>query len=279
MSVTSSGTFTEASPSHLRVSIGCVDADAGDKNDVEGVVQVARRVSSPGPAKDPKPGPLLYGLSWIVIVCVLSFVNDAVPANDTLLVADRGGPRDTDPIHDGERQLISLTAGRHSELARWTVQTPPTRGSEAVRRLPTTGRRDTQGLRDRPSANRTAPTAVQLFGEFCADCHGDDGRGSEVKADFPTIPNFVDSLWRRSRSDAELAVSITNGRGDGMPPFGEYLTRSQVAALVDHVRSLAPESVNRSASGTSDFARKYAELKQEWDALARELADLQSQSH
>jgi mono/diheme cytochrome c family protein len=131
-------------------------------------------------------------------------------------------------------------------------------------------------LSDRAGVNPTTTIARQLFEEHCATCHGGDGRGREAAADFPTIPNFVNSSWQRSRSDAQLVASIINGRDDGMPSFSEDLTRPQVSALVNYIRSLAPESVNRREARATEFARKYAELKAEWDALTRELEDLQS---
>jgi hypothetical protein len=136
-----------------------------------------------------------------------------------------------------------------------------------------------QGRQELFNQTRGTPTTLiahRLFEEHCAACHGGDGRGREAIADFPTIPNFVSSSWQRSRSDAQLIASIIHGRGDGMPSFGEDLTRPQVSSLVNYVRSLAPEWVNRSDARATEFARKYAELKEEWDALARELADLQS---
>jgi mono/diheme cytochrome c family protein len=136
-----------------------------------------------------------------------------------------------------------------------------------------------QDTHERSNQSGVTPTtriAHQLFEEHCATCHGDDGRGREAADDFPTIPDFLSSSWQRSRSDAQLAASILNGRGDGMPSFSEGLRRSQVSSLVNYIRSLAPETVNRPEARTTEFARKYAELKDEWDALARELADLQS---
>jgi mono/diheme cytochrome c family protein len=137
--------------------------------------------------------------------------------------------------------------------------------AEAPRRLPPVVR---------PVANSTNAVTFHLYSQQCATCHGDNGRAAEAKADFPTIPNFADSRWQRTRSDAQLAASILDGRGDSMPPFSADLSRSQVVSLVDHIRSMSVESVPSTTPRTSEFARKYAALKQEWDTLAQESARL-----
>jgi hypothetical protein len=98
----------------------------------------------------------------------------------------------------------------------------------------------------------------------------------EAKVDFPTIPNFADISWQRSRSKAQLTASIVNGRGDGMPPFSDELTRAQIAALVDHIRSFARVSVDERPRPLSDFSRKYDLLRREWEALVLELQELKS---
>jgi hypothetical protein len=61
-----------------------------------------------------------------------------------------------------------------------------------------------------------------------------------------------------------------------MPPFGEELTRTQIKALVNHIRSFALAPVDQPIRRKSDFSRKYALLKQEWEALVLELAELKS---
>jgi mono/diheme cytochrome c family protein len=236
---------------------------------------VAHGAPSLGYKRFSKTGPLVCALLWLLVVSLVMIVN-AVRAETFVLVDKQGRPRASLHVHDGQPQLTLLTPDGHPGSDSWTVQKKSLPAAEARPRSPATDRRDRQELRGRRAGRRINSATVQLFGQHCATCHGGDGRGAESRADFPAIPNFVDSSWQRSRSDAQLTASIINGRGDNMPPFSDDLTRTQVSALIVHIRWLAPESVNSPARRTSEFARKYAQLKQEWDMLARELAALQS---
>jgi hypothetical protein len=137
-------------------------------------------------------------------------------------------------------------------------------------------RPDVHELRNRLTTKRPPAETVELFEQHCASCHGGDGRGVEAKVDFPTIPNFAEISWQQSRSEAQLTASVINGRGDGMPPFGEELSRTQITALVNHIRWFAPAPVDQPVRRKNNFSRKYALLKQEWEALVLELAELKS---
>ena len=49
-----------------------------------------------------------------------------------------------------------------------------------------------------------------LYNRYCIRCHGVDGRGVW---DIPGVPNFTDTVWQGSRSDAQIVRSIVEGRG------------------------------------------------------------------
>ncbi len=90
-----------------------------------------------------------------------------------------------------------------------------------------------------------ATSAPALYGRFCAACHGPQGRGDGPNARFlPVRPAMhSDSAFMSSRSDDRLFDAIHAGgyplgRSVTMPPFGETLTRSEVWALVRHLRQL-----------------------------------------
>ena len=91
--------------------------------------------------------------------------------------------------------------------------------------------------RSAPAAERPADAAA-LFSQACARCHGADGTGG-----LPTVPNgprpadLTAAEWQQTRSDADLAAAIRNGRG-AMPPFEDVLTSDQITALAAHVRTL-----------------------------------------
>lgn len=88
-------------------------------------------------------------------------------------------------------------------------------------------------------AERSA--ALQLFQMSCASCHGRTGAGDgPSRPPAGQIPNFTDPAWQASRSDEQLAQVIVQGRGM-MPAFGNQISAEGIAALVRHVRTLAPE--------------------------------------
>lgn len=74
-----------------------------------------------------------------------------------------------------------------------------------------------------------------LYNSKCALCHAKDGAGtSSWKA--KGQPDFKDAQWQKSRSDAQIADGIRNGRGKFMPAFKSKLTEEQINGLVRIVR-------------------------------------------
>lgn len=80
-----------------------------------------------------------------------------------------------------------------------------------------------------------------LFATACARCHGPEGNGGLPLYDGgPSPRNFHDHGFHRERTDEQLKLTIQNGKGTGMPPFGTTFTDAQLSALVSHVRSFDP---------------------------------------
>jgi len=71
----------------------------------------------------------------------------------------------------------------------------------------------------------------ELFTEYCAKCHGDDGKGATPKGKQLMARDFTDAEWQSSKSDAELIKTVTKG-GEDMPSFGKKLTPEQIEKLV-----------------------------------------------
>lgn len=81
-----------------------------------------------------------------------------------------------------------------------------------------------------------------LFVNNCARCHGAEGTGGlPVFEGGPSPRNFRDHAFHAERTDAQIKMTIVNGKGSGMPPFGTLFDEAQLDALVQHVRSLDPE--------------------------------------
>ena len=80
----------------------------------------------------------------------------------------------------------------------------------------------------------------ELFQRYCVKCHGADGTGGPARDRLPGLPDFTKAAWQARRSDAQLLVSILDGKGTDMPPWRGKVSDRQARDLVTHVRSFAP---------------------------------------
>ena len=115
--------------------------------------------------------------------------------------------------------------------------------------LPAEGALAVDGPRvaDRPAAlnrlenPRPASPAVQaegaaLYRIYCAVCHGADGAGDSLLADYlPRLPDLRSPAVQR-RSDGRLYAVIRNG-GFRMPAYGDALSEGERWAVVHHLRT------------------------------------------
>jgi mono/diheme cytochrome c family protein len=76
-----------------------------------------------------------------------------------------------------------------------------------------------------------------LYNRYCVRCHGVDGRGVW---DIPDVPNFTNVRWQESRSDAQIARIITEGRGAVMPPFRGAISLEESWAIARYLRTFVP---------------------------------------
>ena len=72
----------------------------------------------------------------------------------------------------------------------------------------------------------------QFYEEICASCHGFDGIPI-----LPASPNFSKGE-RMEKPDTELLKSITDGKGQLMPPWGTVLNEKDRADVLTYIRSL-----------------------------------------
>ncbi|HEY6123489.1 MAG TPA: cytochrome-c oxidase, cbb3-type subunit III [Steroidobacteraceae bacterium] len=86
--------------------------------------------------------------------------------------------------------------------------------------------------RELPTGNRLA--GQRKFGELCAACHGDDGRG---KVEMGT-PNLTDGVWLHGGALASIRDSISHGRSGTMPAQLDRLGETRVKLLAAYVLSL-----------------------------------------
>lgn len=72
-----------------------------------------------------------------------------------------------------------------------------------------------------------------LYQANCARCHGAELEGGRAEGGQPA-PSLAS---RTSRSDAALTQTVNRGRGQ-MPAFRDQLTESEIASIIDFVRSV-----------------------------------------
>ena len=89
------------------------------------------------------------------------------------------------------------------------------------------------------SPEQEKQVTANLFNRYCIRCHGADGGGIW---DIPGVPDFTNARWQESRSDAQLARIILEGRGAVMPPFRGTLTLEEAWAMGRYLRSFLPGS-------------------------------------
>jgi mono/diheme cytochrome c family protein len=82
-----------------------------------------------------------------------------------------------------------------------------------------------------PSHTPPADTGGQLYEQICQACHMADARGDSQAGTIPALAGNPKLKDRRYPVDV-----VVRGRG-GMPPFAGMLTKEQIAAVVNYVRT------------------------------------------
>jgi mono/diheme cytochrome c family protein len=70
-----------------------------------------------------------------------------------------------------------------------------------------------------------------LFKQYCAKCHGENGKAGTPKGKQLMARDFTDEEFQASKTDAQLIKTVTGGQED-MPPFGKKLAKEQIESLV-----------------------------------------------
>jgi mono/diheme cytochrome c family protein len=109
-----------------------------------------------------------------------------------------------------------------------------------------------------------------IFQQFCMVCHGEDGTGNIQRANLPPIPNFKDPAWHKTKQDAELLVSILNGKNTLMPPNVDRISRDEARDVLAYIRAFLPPRRDITVT-ESDFDRAFRQLLGQWNELEKEL--------
>ena len=74
----------------------------------------------------------------------------------------------------------------------------------------------------------------ELFPQACAACHGPDGKGMQAAG----YPNLTDKVWLYGSREETMIETVTKGRNNQMPAFGEFLGEAKVHLLTAYVWGL-----------------------------------------
>lgn len=75
------------------------------------------------------------------------------------------------------------------------------------------------------------------FNQFCAACHGLDGKGQPMLG----APDLTNEIWLYGGSREQITDVLRNGRNGRMPGFSDRLDDDRLHILNAYVRSLAPQ--------------------------------------
>lgn len=73
-----------------------------------------------------------------------------------------------------------------------------------------------------------------LYPAACAACHGEGGKGNAEAG----YPNLTDKVWLYSSQEADMIETVTKGRTNRMPAFGEFLGEAKAHLLAAYVYGL-----------------------------------------
>jgi ubiquinol-cytochrome c reductase cytochrome b subunit len=119
--------------------------------------------------------------------------------------------------------------------------------------------------------------ATGMYRQYCLICHGADGRGREMKASMPTMPDFTNREWQEGPSNSQLMVSILDGKGTLMPAFRGRVAEDQAQDLVAYIRAFGPVRVAQREAAAGDFEQRFRDLQDQWYELQRQLDELAKQ--
>lgn len=79
-----------------------------------------------------------------------------------------------------------------------------------------------------------AQRGKDAFANNCVACHGADAKGNPMLG----APDLTNNVWLYGSSEATIIETVTHGRNNKMPAFGEFLGEDKVHILSAYVLSL-----------------------------------------
>ncbi len=163
--------------------------------------------------------------AWIIPVCLclqIAACTKKKPAETPATSSEGAAPIPQDTIH----AKFPLSAQATGEIRNAWQPTPREQAQLKVFEAEATEYAALKNQLDKGKA---------LFQLHCATCHGTEGRSGGPAADsLPVAPtNFHEWPIKFGMKPAELALTITTGRNEGvMPPFGAVLKKDELWSVV-----------------------------------------------
>jgi cytochrome c oxidase cbb3-type subunit 3 len=167
----------------------------------------------------------------------------------------KGGPsfpnlKDKDWLWGGTADKIkeSITLGRTAMMPAKGVK--PDMDGEQIRDVANYVRSLSGLAADSIHAQR----GKDIFAAACAACHGVEGKGNVGLA-----PNLTDKIWLYGSSEATIIETITKGRQNHMPAFGDFLGDAKVHLLAAYVYGLGGGEKPQPVAATSNTSESAPE--------------------
>jgi mono/diheme cytochrome c family protein len=142
--------------------------------------------------------------------------------------------------------------------------TPLPPGAEATKPSPLVETSGEDAARIRIGAN--------IFRQYCFVCHGNDGTGALMRPTMAQIPDFTSETFHKQHSDAQIRVSILDGKGTLMPSNRGRVTEEQASYLAAYIRAFGPKSmIVRPRASDAEFIKAVNDLELQLEELHKQL--------
>lgn len=97
------------------------------------------------------------------------------------------------------------------------------------------------GARAGAAQAAAASDGAALYRQNCRSCHGARGKPSEqMRGVYPDLVTLSDSAVQARLTIDGIATLLTNGNGKNMKPFAEKLSKDDIHAVAEFVKTLKP---------------------------------------
>ena len=96
-----------------------------------------------------------------------------------------------------------------------------------------------------PAVKESIERGNAVFQQFCARCHGPEGKGDGRQAPEGSHPaNLSDDHWDHGSTDGEIFMTIHDGVGPkyDMDSYEGKITDTDIWNLVNYLRSIGPKA-------------------------------------